>query len=230
MSDFGSLLAWLGLMAVLSLMDAMARRKRRQQALGEGPESTRQEPAPAETSMMRERPRPARPQRAPLPSRSRAPSTRRPSEPAELPPPEVTPEWAEVRRRLEEMGVVVAQETAGAPDESREPERPTSPPEAVPAPPPSSERPPLIVAAEAIRERRRREMAEAVAPPIQSAGPAVPASAPVRRPDRGVAVHGADLRALLRGDPDAVRRAVLYREVLGPPLGSRPTAGGWESI
>lgn len=48
------------------------------------------------------------------------------------------------------------------------------------------------------------------------------ADAPKRRPRRRAG------GLIPRGDSDALRRAVLYREILGPPVGFRPRGGGWE--
>lgn len=66
------------------------------------------------------------------------------------------------------------------------------------------------------RELRRRAMAEERGR----------AGAGRSRPRRG-GVLGSEL--IPRGDPQAFRKAVVYREVLGPPVGFRPGGPGWES-
>jgi hypothetical protein len=88
--------------------------------------------------------------------------------------------------------------------------------------------------AEEIREKGRRELSEIeIAAGVEEvedgvhprAGARKFPGAKRRRRATGVA---STLAASLRGDAQALQKAVLYREVLGRPLGSRPGAGGWE--
>ena len=52
---------------------------------------------------------------------------------------------------------------------------------------------------------------------------------PLRRaPREGLPPGAAAVLAALRADAHGLRKAVLYREILGTPLGSRPGPGGWE--
>jgi hypothetical protein len=187
MNDLGTLLAWLALIAVLSLMDAAARRRR---ARSDVPD-----PVPTRETGPRERPEPVT--------------------------PETEAEWRELRPRPVEVGTAPDEEAA-LPPVIYVPLPPE--PEAIP-----EEAPPLITAAEEIRERARRELAASVAPPLAPSGMAAPEA---RRRPGAPAVRGSDraraLRALLRGGPDALRTAMLYREVLGPPPGAGHRRGGWE--
>lgn len=86
--------------------------------------------------------------------------------------------------------------------------------------------------AERIREEGRRalaaEAAEAAETEVQVEVRPRPYGIPGRRKLRtGGTAAGRLLRESLRGDTQALQKAVLYREVLGPPLGTRGT-GGWE--
>lgn len=67
------------------------------------------------------------------------------------------------------------------------------------------------------RELRRRAMAEERGRVAEGKS----------RRRRGSSPLGTDL--VPRGDPQAFRKAVVYREVLGPPVGFRPGGPGWES-
>lgn len=78
--------------------------------------------------------------------------------------------------------------------------------------------------AEQIREQSRRELTEVeTAPDLVEPVSTVPGRK--RRVRSGAAV---ELTATLRADRTALQKAILYREVLGRPLGSRPGSGGWE--
>jgi hypothetical protein len=108
----------------------------------------------------------------------------------------------------------------------------------VPPPPePAPERdPPLVEAAEAIRRRARQELQASVPPSIAGSFPPTgllskaekPRPGGGQRARPGAEESAAVLRALLRTDGAALRSAVLYREVLGAPLGLRRGPGGWE--
>jgi hypothetical protein len=84
---------------------------------------------------------------------------------------------------------------------------------------------PLVAAAEEFRLAGRRQLRDG-APAIETPAAAPPRARPVPRPaSLGLASR---LRIELRGDRQALRRAVLYREILGAPLASRARPGGWE--
>jgi hypothetical protein len=145
--------------------------------------------------------------------------------------PETEAEWRELRPRPVEV--------EAAPDE--EDELPTTiyvplPPEPESAP---ERDPPLVEAAEAIRRRARQVLQASVPPPAAEPTGSFPPAAGVLsnakqpRPGGGRGVRpgsqsAAVLRALLRTDGAGLRTAVLYREVLGAPLGLRSRPGGWE--
>ena len=94
----------------------------------------------------------------------------------------------------------------------------------------------LSLEAERLREESRRDVRRTdVAPPDATedrsrGGRAARRAADVdrARPTGPAAPAAPALRQALRGDPHALRDAVLYREILGRPLGSRPGPGGWE--
>ena len=169
MTDIGSLLVFLAMLALLSLLDARARVQQRQREQREAqPRSGTGE----------------------LPRPSHAPS----------PFPE--PPLAEEEKQW-----------AGEPAE---------------------EVPPLVVEAEPLWEEGRRELA-APAPTepveeeeVERVDPAVVPLRP-RAPRRARATPLASglVGELGRGS-EALRKAVLYREVLGAPLGLRGRSGGWE--
>lgn len=177
--DFGSLLYVVVMMAVLSLMDALARRQRRRRAeeldqagAGDGRPATEEPPLEAEPA---------------------------------------AGEW-------------IAEGAGGRPAAAP---TPAGKPRA--AEPPAAAEPPLVAAAEELRERARRELLDhPSAPPVGPAADAPVAGEGVRDSAPGRAARAARLRRAFAGDRTALRRAVLYREILGAPLGSRPRPGGWE--
>lgn len=88
--------------------------------------------------------------------------------------------------------------------------------------------------AEEIREKSRRDLTEVpIAQEVEEVSDAVHPRAGARkfpaagRRRRAVGV-AASLKSSLRADTESLQKAVLYREVLGRPLGSREGAGGWE--
>ena len=86
-----------------------------------------------------------------------------------------------------------------------------------------------MFAEEEIRERGRRDIlaVPATVPPSVDAPMAAAASRGERsRPERTRRV--ARLRAIFRTDSETLRDAVLFREILGRPLGFRPGPGGWQ--
>ena len=87
----------------------------------------------------------------------------------------------------------------------------------------------LVHAGEEIRERGRRDLlaVPATTPRLVDAPLAAVAPRGERsRPER--TRRAARLRAILRADSETRRDAVLFREILGRPLGSRPGPGGWQ--
>lgn len=87
--------------------------------------------------------------------------------------------------------------------------------------------PPLVAAAEELRARVRSELERTPASPVL--GP--PEGGPLQsmaRPPSSAPAHARRLRSLFRSDASALRNAVLYREILGEPLGWRRGPGGWE--
>ena len=85
--------------------------------------------------------------------------------------------------------------------------------------PPAREAP--VVTPVAAQERVPRDA------PAREEVPAAAEALPRLRVTTSRPARAAVLTAL-RGDADALRKAVLYREILGKPLGSRPGLGGWE--
>ena len=63
----------------------------------------------------------------------------------------------------------------------------------------------------------------------REAQPSLVEARPLRRaPREGLPSGAAAVLAALRADAHGLRKAVLYSEILGTPLGSRPGPGGWE--
>ena len=96
----------------------------------------------------------------------------------------------------------------------------------------------LDAVAEDLREESRRELRETEEPAVaveevapsasspSTGSPRLPVPPDARR--RARQRSASSLLASLRKDPAALRRAVLYREILGPPLGARENGGGWQ--
>ena len=83
--------------------------------------------------------------------------------------------------------------------------------------------PPLLSVTEELRERGRSDAKYTPGSPVldpRGGGPLPSVARPRSRAER--------LRSLFRRGPDALRSAVLYREILGEPLGWRRHPGGWE--
>ena len=206
MQDNLGLLFTVGMIALLFLMDALARRKhqRRRDEVDE-PESQRvREPAVGSAES---------------------------SEPVAW---EAESDWAYLRRFPEASEPAGAEEGTPEPDvaeDSRARRLPQPDGSVVVAPPaPGDESAALpVLAEEEIRERGRRDLlaVPATAPRSVDAPPAAAAPRGERsRPER--TRRAARLRAILRADSETLRDAVLFREILGRPLGSRPGPGGWQ--
>ncbi len=206
MQDNLGLLFTVGVMALLFLMDVLARRKhqgRRDEV--EEPESRRvREPAAGGAG---------------------------PSEPVAW---EAKSDWAYLRRVPEPSESAGAEEDAPEPDVAegaRARGLPQPDDSVVVAPPaPGDESAALPVhAEEEIRERGRRDLFAVPATAPRSVDAPLAAAAPRgerSRPKRTRRV--VRLRAILRADSETLRDAVLFREILGRPLGSRPGPGGWQ--
>lgn len=87
--------------------------------------------------------------------------------------------------------------------------------------------PPLVAAAEELRARVRSELERTPDSPVLGPPEGGPLQ-PMARPPSPAPAHAGRLRSLFRGDPTVLRSAVLYREILGEPLGWRQRPGGWE--
>jgi hypothetical protein len=88
----------------------------------------------------------------------------------------------------------------------------------------------LASEAERIREEGRKALLEEVEDTglgVEAPPRARPYGKAGQRRARKETFASRFLRDSLRGDPRGLQKAVLYREVLGPPLGTRGT-GGWE--
>ena len=83
----------------------------------------------------------------------------------------------------------------------------------------------LAIEAERIRKMGRSALPEVEVAPVIHRG--FPEARTGKRRGRGGALAG-ELRKTLRGDAKALQKAVLYREILGRPIGSREGPGGWE--
>ena len=206
MQDNLGLLFTVGMIAILFLMDALARRER-QHRRGEVDErESRRVREPAEGGAG-------------------------PSEPVAL---EAESDWAYLRRFPEASESAGAEEDAPEPDVAESPRArrlPQPDGSVVVAPPPGGDEsaPLLVFTEEEIRERGRRDIlaVPATVPPSVDAPMAAAAPRGERsRPERTRRV--ARLRATLRTDSETLRDAVLFREILGRPLGFRPGPGGWQ--
>ena len=207
MQDNLGLLFTVGMIALFFLMDALARRRqqRRRNEVDE-PESRRvREPAAGGAE---------------------------PSDPVAR---ESESDWAYLRRFPEASESAGAEEGAPEPDVTEGPRArrlPQPDGSVVVAPPaPGDESAPMLeLAEEEIRERGRRDLLAVPATAPRSVDAPLAAAAAPRaersRPKRTRRV--ARLRAILRADSETLRDAVLFREILGRPLGSRPGPGGWQ--
>lgn len=199
-SGIGSFLFFLALMALLSIMDAIARRQRQRQQ-----EQMEDEP-------------------------QAAPAEREAAAPVSW---EEESDWAYLQRSAEGP-----EEEDKEDEEVREPaavakhpvpEEPLRRPvNGVPRDPTEEAAPPLLLAAaEEIRKRSRRYVIVVpVTPPLHPTGAPAPIGAPRSPWPRKPRIDR--LRTAFHADPGAARKAVVYREILGQPLGSRPRPGGWE--
>jgi hypothetical protein len=223
MTDFGQLVFFLVLMVVLSLMDALGRRARQRQAdemerreheeeAVTGGTSTVEDPA-ARARLDRQRAARARAVRE---RRARERAAREQAARERVAREQATRERASEERTIE---VWVPPEGEGETRVIAEPAGERRAIDEAPAPP-------LLAAAEELRAEGRRELQRepSFGPPAVTA---TPAPSPRTRPRAAVA-RADRLRVVFRGDPSALRRAVLYREVLGEPVGSRRGPGGWE--
>jgi hypothetical protein len=206
MQDNLGLLFTVGMIAMLFLMDALARRER-QHRRGEVDErESRRVREPAEGGAG-------------------------PSEPVAW---EAESDWSYLRRFPEASESAGAEEDAPEPDVAESPRArrlPQPDGSVVVAPPPGGDEsaPLLVFTGEEIRERGRRDIlaVPATVPPSVDAPMAAAAPRGERsRPERTRRV--ARLRATLRTDSETLRDAVLFREILGRPLGFRPGPGGWQ--
>lgn len=87
--------------------------------------------------------------------------------------------------------------------------------------------PPLVAAAEELRTRVRSELERTPDSAVRGPPEGGPLQ-PIARPPSAASAHAGRLRSLFRGDATALRSAVLYREILGEPLGWRRDPGGWQ--
>lgn len=198
MNDSGQLLFFLAMIALLSLMDAISRRARRRRI-----EEMEREQSEGGGHEFGTEDAPTR-----FEWETEEPDIQREPEPL-APPDEV---WVPI-------GI---DEQLEAESERRTREEAVRRPAAEQAP-----APPLVAAAEELRARVRSELERTPDSPVL--GP--PEGGPLQsmaRPRSAAAVHARRLRSLFRGDATALRSAVLYREILGGPLGWRRGPGGWE--
>ena len=198
MNDSRQLLFFLAMMAVLSLMDAVSRRARRRRI----EEMEQEEDEGGGHEFGTEDPH------VQLEVRIEEPDVRREPEPFPM-PDEV---WGPVDIR-EELAAEIERRTAEETARHRAVEQATPPP--------------LAAVAEELRERGRSELERALGSPVLAPPEGGPLLSVARPRSRAVA-RAKRLRTLFRRDTAALRRAVLYREILGEPLGSRRDPGGWE--
>lgn len=212
-------LAMVGAMIVLSLIDSFVRRQQRRQQMEQMEEEERRGGGVAMGRAEPEAIEPGRwipPEEYELweeeaPEHRQAPRTRRTPEAREIPEPWEIPEPRDASRGPEEAART---REASGPRESRA----------------SRASPPTEIAAEAERLRResRRELETGAETPrieeVEAPKSAFPSTGRRRRRK----VQAPALRRAVGGDVQALQDAVLYREILGRPLGSRPGPGGWE--
>ena len=206
MQDDLGLLFTVGMIALFFLMDALARRKH-QRPPGEVDE--------LESRRVREPAAGGAAQSEPVTGEAKS-------------------EWAYLRR------VPEATESAGAEEDAPKPDvaegqrahglpRPDGSVMVAPPAPGDESAAMLVDAEEEIRERGRRDLlaVSPTAPRLVDAPLAAVAPRGERsRPER--TRRAARLRAILRADSETFRDAVLLKEILGRPLGSRPGPGGWQ--
>ena len=198
MNDSGQLLFFLAMIALLSLMDAVSRRARRR----------RIEEMEREQSEGREREFGMEDAPTRFEWETEEPDIQRETEP-HAPPDEV---WGSIGidEELEtESERLTGEEVARRPGAEQ-----ASPP-------------PLVAAAEELRARVVSELERTPDSPVLGPPEGGPLQ-PMARPPSAAPAHAGRLRSLFRGDAAALRNAVLYREILGEPLGWRRDPGGWE--
>lgn len=154
-----------------------------------------------------------------------------PSEPVAW---EAESDWAYLRPFPEASESAGAEEDALEPDVAEGPRvhrlpQPDGPIVVVPPASGDESAPLLVLTEEEIRERGRRDILAVPATVPPSVDAPMVAAVPRgerSRPERARRVTR--LRAILRTNSDTLRDAVLFREVLGRPLGFRPGPGGWQ--